>query len=628
MKNTKPSSYDVHLFHQGNHFYSYRFMGAHLVQEEGRAGVRFNLWAPNAQEVKIAGDFNHWQAQHHPMERVEESGLWTLFIPGLEEGQSYKYQVHTAGGEVLLKADPYAFFSEVRPSSASIICSLDQYSWQDQEWQEQKPQGLYDRPVLIYEVHPGSWRLKDGGEFYSYRDLAHELVDYVADMGFTHIELMPLAEHPFDGSWGYQATGYYSVTSRYGSPRDFMYFVDCCHQKGIGVILDWVPGHFCRDGHGLGRFDGTPLFEYADPLRGENHQWGSWNFDLGRPEVHSFLISNAIFWMDIFHLDGLRVDAIASILYRDFNREEGQWEPNQYGGRENLETMEFLKKLNTRVFASFPRALMIAEDSSQYPLVSAPVYLGGLGFNYKWNMGWMNDILRYMEMDPFFRSWHHNLLTFSLWYNYTENFILPLSHDEVVHLKKSLLSKMPGDYWQKFANLRLLLAYMLAHPGKNLLFMGGELGQFDEWQEMKELGWNLLDYPQHRSLHLYVKELNHFYRKEKAFWELDYQREGYQWIDPHDNTQSIITFMRRDREGNFLIVVCNFTPVVHQRYRIGAPYPGNYQEVFNSDQEKYGGSGQKNPELLTAQEFNWHNQPCSLELRMPPLAMIVLEKTD
>jgi len=626
MKNTRPDSYDVHLFHEGNHFHSYQFMGSHLVKDRGRTGVRFNVWAPHAREVKIAGDFNHWQAQHHPMERVEESGLWTLFIPGLKEGQSYKYQVHTAQGEVLLKADPYAFFSEVRPRSASVIYSLAEYPWQDQDWQEQKPKDLYDRPMIIYEVHPGSWKLKDGEEFYSYRELARELVDYVVDMGFTHIELMPLAEHPFDGSWGYQATGYYSVTSRYGSPRDFMYFVDCCHQKGIGVILDWVPGHFCRDGHGLGRFDGTPLFEYADPLRGENYQWGTWNFDLGRPEVHSFLISNAIFWMDVYHLDGLRVDAVASILYRDFGREEGQWSLNQYGGRENLETIDFLKKLNTQVFTSFPRALMIAEESTQWPLVSAPVYLGGLGFNFKWNMGWMNDILRYMEMDPFFRRWHHNLLTFSLWYTYTENFILPLSHDEVVHLKKSLLSKMPGDYWQKFANLRLLLGYMLAHPGKNLLFMGGELGQFDEWQEMNELGWNLLDYPQHRSLHFYVKELNHFYQKEKPFWELDYQQEGYQWIDPHDNTQSIITFMRRDREENFLIVVCNFTPIVHGNYRIGAPQPGDYQEVFNSDWKNYGGSGQENPGLLSAQELNWHNQPCSLEIKIPPLAMIVLKR--
>lgn len=628
MKSTRPGSYDVHLFHEGNHCHSYRFMGAHLVRDRGRRGVRFNLWAPHAREVRVAGDFNHWQAHRHPMGRVEGSGLWTLFIPGLEEGQSYKYEVHTPGGEVLLKADPYAFFSEVRPRSASVVYSLGGYEWQDRDWQQQKPGALYDRPVLIYEVHPGSWRLQAGGEFYSYRQLARELVGYAGEMGFTHIELMPLAEHPFDGSWGYQATGYYSVTSRYGSPRDFMYFVDCCHREGIGVILDWVPGHFCRDGHGLGRFDGTPLFEYADPQRGENQQWGSLNFDLGRPEVQSFLVSNALFWMDVYHVDGLRVDAVASILYRDFGREEGQWQLNEYGGRENLQALDFLRKLNTRVFEYFPKSLMIAEESSQWPLVSAPVYLGGLGFNFKWNMGWMNDILRYMEMDPFFRRWHHQLLTFSLWYAYAENFVLPLSHDEVVHLKKSLLGKMPGDYWQKFANLRLLLGYMLSHPGKNLLFMGGELGQFDEWQEDRELGWDLLGFPQHQALHRYVKELNFFYRGERAFWELDYRREGYQWIDPHDCTQSIITFMRRDRGGGLVIVVCNFTPVVREGYLIGVPCPGEYGEVFNSDLERYGGSGQVNRESLVAREQGWHNQPCSLEIKVPPLAMIVIKRRE
>ncbi len=627
MAKYKPSDYDIYLFREGSHFRSYQMLGAHLVEEEGKKGVRFSVWAPHARKVCIAGDFNNWKGQEHFMERVEDSGIWTLFIPGLKEGTLYKYEIHTPQGEVLLKSDPYAFYSEAKPKTASIVYSLEGYSWGDGKWQEKKSKEVaYNSPLLIYEVHLGSWKRGEGGRYLTYRELARDLVDYVAEMGYTHVELMPLVEHPFDGSWGYQGTGYYSVTSRYGNPKDFMYLVDSFHQRGIGVILDWVPGHFCRDGHGLREFDGTPLFEYQDKRRAENIQWDTMNFDLGRPEVHSFLVSNALFWMEVFHIDGLRVDAVAAMLYLDYGYEESQKQlTNKYGGLENLEAIDFLRKLNLEVFKTFPQALMIAEESSEWPLVSAPTYLGGLGFNFKWNMGWMNDILRYMEIDPINRKWHHLLLTFSMWYAYSENFILPLSHDEVVHGKKSLLDKMPGDYWQKFANLRVLLGYMITHPGKKLLFMGGELGQFTEWKYQDQLEWFLLDFEMHRKLHDYVKKINSFYLEEEALWSWDYQREGFHWIDPHDYSQSIITFLRRGKGGRLLLVVCNFTPVVHYGYRVGVPRWGEYREIFNSDDEIYGGSGQLNHGPLIAFEGNWHNQPYFLEMKIPPLAVSVLE---
>ncbi|MEW5921448.1 MAG: 1,4-alpha-glucan branching protein GlgB [Bacillota bacterium] len=623
MSSCAPTEEEIYLFHEGSLYHSYGMLGAHLREHEGVRGATFCTWAPNAREVRVCGDFNGWQGSSHPLQRISDAGLWWAFVPGAQEGHFYKYEIVSAGGDLLLKADPYAFAAERRPGDASRICSLSGFAWQDGEWLRQRDiTPPYQRPLLIYEVHPGSWKRGDHGDFLSYRDLAVDLVDYASEMGYTHIELLPLAEHPFDGSWGYQATGYYAVTSRYGTPQDFMFFVDSCHHKGLGVILDWVPGHFCKNAYGLACFDGTPLYEYKDPLRRESADWDTLSFDLGRPEVISFLISNALFWFDLYHIDGLRVDAVASILYLDYGRRHGQWTPNCHGGRENLEAVFFLRRLNEQVFHYYPGALMIAEDSTQWPLVSAPVYCGGLGFNYKWNMGWMNDILDYMKTDPLYRKHRHHQLTFSLWYAFSENFILPLSHDEVVHGKRSLLERMPGDYWQKFANLRLLYGYMAAHPGKKLLFMGGEWGQFAEWTESTNLDWHLLSYELHGKLHRYVRDLNHFCRGERSLWEQDHAPQGFQWIDPHDYSQSVITFIRRAVDGDcFFVVVCNFTPVVREHYRIGVPRSGPYREVFNSDRVEYGGSGQVNDGVLEAEPLWWHNQPCSLQLKIPPLAV-------
>ncbi|NLK09053.1 MAG: 1,4-alpha-glucan branching protein GlgB [Firmicutes bacterium] len=623
-RNSSPySDFDRYLFHQGNHFHSYQMLGAHIAVKNGSEGVRFAVWAPHAQSVGVVGDFNEWNEVAHPMERVENSGIWALFIPGLGEGTLYKYAVHANNG-ILLKADPYGFYAEVRPNTASIVYQIQGYQWQDEKWQKTKTSS-YDKPMLIYEVHLGSWRQRALEEFLTYKELAHELIDYVVEMGYTHIELLPVVEHPFDGSWGYQATGYYAVTSRYGTPHDFMYLIDRAHQHGIGVILDWVPGHFCKDDHGLRLFDGTPTYEYADSIKAENHGWGTLNFDLGRPEVQSFLISNACFWLREFHIDGLRVDAVANMLYLDYERKPGQWRPNRYGGRENLEAIDFIRKLNEVVFDEFAHTLMMAEESTDWPLVSRPTYLGGLGFNYKWNMGWMNDVLKYMEMDPIFRHYHHNLLTFSFMYAFSENFVLPLSHDEVVHGKRSLLDKMPGDYWQKFAGLRALLAYMMAHPGKKLVFMGGEFGQFIEWKYRESLDWHLLEYPLHAKLHKYAKTLNHVYLEEASLWEQDFSWDGFEWIDPHDSSQSVVSFIRKGRTPDkFLIVVCNFTPEVRYDYRLGVPVEGTYAEILNTDAEMYGGSGQiNNPELYT-EDLAWHNQPYSLLLKLPPLAALYL----
>lgn len=622
-----PSEYDLYLFHEGNLFRSYRVFGAHLENREGVQGVRFSLWAPRAAKVGVAGTFNGWQGHLHPMERINDAGVWSVFIPGVKEGDLYKYEIQSCRGDIFLKSDPFAFSSEIRPGTASRVCFLEGYQWHDDKWEkEKKNRNIFSEPLVIYEVHLGSWKRKSDGSFLTYRELAEELVNYALEMGYTHLEILPLSEHPLDSSWGYQVTGYFSVTSRFGNPHDFMYFVDCCHQKGLGVILDWVPGHFCKDAHGLRQFDGYPLYEYEDSRRSESAEWDTLHFDLGKPEVNSFLISNALFWMDVYHVDGLRVDAVADMLYLDYGKKGGDWVPNQYGGRENLEAVSFLRKLNEQVFKYYPGALMIAEESTQWPQVSAPVYLGGLGFNFKWNMGWMNDILRYMQKDPIHRKWHHDILTFSLWYAYSENFILPLSHDEVVHGKKSLLNKMPGDYWQKFANLRLLLGYMMAHPGKKLLFMGAELGQFDEWKDWDKLAWNLLEYELHSKLQFYVRELNFFYRKEASFWEQDFVRDGFEWIDAHNSEQSIISFLRRGKDkGRVCIVLCNFTPVVYHGYRIGVPYAGEYKEIFNSDLAVYGGSGQKNDAFLKASDVKWQNRPFSLEITVPPLAMIVLE---
>lgn len=601
-------------------------MGAHLQKEKGKLGVRFTVWAPHAKSVHVVGDFNHWVGNFHPMKQLAKNGLWTLFIEGLEEGDLYKYEIESKFGERFQKSDPYAFFSETRPNTASIVSSLNGYKWNDQNWQNRKQkQNVYEEPLLIYEVHLGSWRLHDGQEFYTYRELAKELVDYVSEMGYTHIEILPISEHPFDRSWGYQLTGYYSVTSRYGTPEDFKYFIDCCHQKGIGVILDWVPGHFCKDDHGLRLFDGQPVFEYEDKQKAEKQEWGTLTFDFGKPEVMSFLISNAIFWMEIYHIDGLRVDAVSSMLY--YNHGKGDAEAvvrNQYGGYENLEAIAFLRKLNETIFQYFPNALMMAEEATAWPNVSRPTYLGGLGFNFKWNMGWMNDMLTYMELDPIHRKYHHQLITFSFLYAFSENFILPLSHDEVVHGKKSLLNKMPGDYWQKFANLRVFYGYMATHPGKKLLFMGGEFGQFDEWKELEDLDWEVLNYDMHLKMKHYVNKLNEFYKSERALWQLDHKQEGFQWIDPNNFEQSIISFIRRGRvEEDQLIIVCNFTPVVYHHYKIGVPYLTDYKEVFTSDLGEFGGSGQLNSGLIKAREENWHNQPYVMEITVPPLSLCI-----
>ena len=623
------SEYDRYLFHQGTHYYSYTFMGGHLTEENGVKGARFAVWAPNAQRVAVVGDFNNWDGRRHPMQRMPQSGIWALFIPGLKEGDLYKYEILTKDGNLLLKADPYGFWMEKKPNTASRLCDLHSYQWQDQKWQALKTQrNHFQEPMLIYEVHLGSWRRKNG-EYLSYLELADELIPYAQEMGYTHLELLPIMEHPFDGSWGYQTMGYFAVTSRYGHPRDFMAFVDRCHQNGLGVILDWVLGHFVRDDPGLRMFDGTPCYEYADSRRAENRGWGTNNFDLGKTEVQSFLISNAIFWFDVYHIDGLRVDAVASMLYLDYDKGPGEWNPNAYGGKENLEGLAFLRKLNKQVFARFPGALMMAEESTAWPMVTMPPYLGGLGFNYKWNMGWMNDMLRYMSLDPIYRKYHHNLATFSFMYTFSENFVLPLSHDEVVHGKKSLLDKMPGDYWQKFANLRALLAFMMAHPGKKLLFMGYEFGQFFEWNYEQSLDWHLLDYPMHHNLSNYNKALNQFYLENPCLWQLDHSPEGFQWIDGSDSEQSVLIFMRKGRnEKDYMIVAANFTPVVREHYRIGVPEPGAYQEVFNTDETKWGGSGQVNQSKLQAEPVPWHNQCFSLELKLPPLGVVFLMRTE
>lgn len=627
-----PSPKDLYLYREGTLFFSYLTIGAHIVTEHGQEGVRFTVWAPHAAEVRVAGDFNGWTTKDHRMKQAGDPGVWSLFIPGVSEGERYKYEIHTADGRVLLKADPYAFYAEKRPDTASRVYNLYGYEWGDSDYiKRKKKEAPYQQPLLVYEVHLGTWKRNGTGEdsAYSYRELADKLVPYAARMGYTHLELMPLAEHPFDRSWGYQVTGYYAVTSRFGTPHDFMYFVDKCHQYGVGVIMDWVPGHFCKDDHGLRQFDGEPLYECGNPLMAEKPEWGTLAFDFGKPEVVSFLISNALFWMDMFHIDGLRVDAVAHMLYLNFGKPESMRMTNSLGGEENLEAIAFLRKLNQAVFHYFPEALMMAEDSTDWPGVTKPVHEGGLGFNYKWNMGWMNDMLAYMKLDPIHRRYHHNLITFSLMYAFNENYILPLSHDEVVHGKRSLLHKMPGDYWQKFANLRLFYGYMMAHPGKKLLFMGGEFGQYDEWKDMSGLDWFLLDYESHRSMHRYVKELNAFYSGEPAFWEQDHKSGGFQWIHADDRTKSVVSFIRKgSRKQDEIIVVCNFTPEIYQNYRIGIPQPGRYREVWNSDAPSYGGSGKANHHQMKTDPIPWNGFPYSLSLLVPPLSAVYLKRTE
>ncbi len=612
----------LYLFHEGTNYKSYRMLGAHFTELEKEKGVRFSVWAPNASWVSVVGDFNEWNINTNPMVKLKDSGVWEAFVAGAEENQLYKYAIGTATGEVLYKFDPYAYYSEVRPKTASVIYNLEGYPWEDTVWQEKKKDKLpVNQPMLIYEVHLGSWKRKEDDEFLTYRELAHELVDYVVEMGYTHIELLPVMEHPFDGSWGYQVLGYYAATSRYGTPKEFMYFVDCCHRKGIGVILDWVPGHFPKDAHGLARFDGTPIYEHPDPRRGEHPQWGTYIFDYGRREVQSFLISNVIFWMEYFHADGFRVDAVTSMLYLNFERTD--WLPNQYGGNENLEAVALLKRLNEVVYSVYPNTLMIAEESSEWPLVTAPTHSGGLGFLYKWNMGWMNDTLKYCSMDPVFRKWNHNLLTFSLTYAFSENYILPFSHDEVVHGKRSLLNRMPGEYNQKFAGLRCLYGYMAAHPGKKLLFMGGEFGQFIEWKYDAALDWLLLDYDMHRKMKEYVKAMNHFYCNTPSLWEDDNGWNGFRWICPDDNEQSVASFIRKGRKrGDETLVIVNFTPVERRNYRIGVPRAAGYREVFNSDDISFGGEGMITSEIVKVEKQPYHGFEQSIILQIPPLSAV------
>ena len=640
------------LFAEGNHHHIWRRMGAHATEHNGIAGVQFCLWAPNARSVSVLGDFNSWDGRHHPMQS-RLGGSWELFIPGLKPGQIYKYEVRSPDGHCYQKADPYGFRHEIRPQTGSVVAELDTYSWSDASWMaERDSANPLDQPISVYEMHLGSWLhasadqpyieadgsarapvaaadLKPGARLLTYPELADQLIPYVLARGFTHIELMPIAEHPFDGSWGYQVTGWYAPTSRFGTPDEFRAFVDRCHAEGIGVILDWVPGHFPKDSHGLAFFDGAHLYEHADPRIGEHKEWGTLIFNYSRNEVRNFLVANLIYWFEQFHIDGIRVDAVASMLYRDYLRPDGEWLANDQGGRENTEAVLFLQQANHVLFEHFPGALSIAEESTTWPMVTQPTSMGGLGFNLKWNMGWMHDMLDYYELDHWFRQFHQNNLTFSIWYNYTENFMLALSHDEVVHGKSHLLHKMPGDDFQKFANVRALLAFMWTHPGKKTIFMGMEFGQRSEWNVWGDLEWGLLEHEPHRGLQRLVDDLNVFYKSERALWGDDFDQIGFQWIDCNDNRHSVISFMRREvTTGRWLVVVCNFTPQSHAHYRVGVPMAGYYAEVFNTDAERYGGSNLGNLGGKFSDAVGIHGYDQSLNLCLPPLSVLVLQRDE
>ena len=624
------TDFDLHLITEGTHYLKYEKLGAHVREVAGVRGVHFAVWAPNAQRVSVVGDFNHWDGRVHPMRNRGTSGLWEVFIPGLDEGMIYKFEIRSNNQDhPLLKADPYAFYAEVRPKSGSIVANIDRYAWNDQGWMAARKQWNWiESPISIYEVHLSSWQRvwEEGGRWLSYRELADRLIPYVKKMGYTHIELLPVMEHPYDASWGYQTVGYYAVTSRFGTPDDFMHFVDRCHQEGIGVLLDWTPAHFPRDGHGLANFDGTHLYEHADPRQGAHPDWGTLVFNYNRTEVQNFLLSNALFWLDKYHLDGLRVDAVASMLYLDYSRKSGEWIPNEYGGRENLAAIALLKRMNELVHSRHPGVLTIAEESTAWPMVSRPTYVGGLGFSLKWNMGWMNDTLQYMSQDPIHRRYHHNRMTFSMLYAFTENFVLPLSHDEVVHGKRALLRKMPGDEWQQFANLRLLYGYMYGHPGKKLLFMGGEIAQGVEWYHETGLDWYVLDYEPHRGVQRLVVDLNRLYKSERALHEVDFDWHGFEWVDCNDADSSVLSFIRHARDPNdFVVVIANFTPVVREGYRLGVPELGYYRELFNTDAAVYGGSNSGNAGGLMAEPVPWMGRPCSLNLRLPPLGVLFLK---
>jgi 1,4-alpha-glucan branching enzyme len=626
------TDFDVHLFRTGKHYKLYEKMGAHLVTNDGQAGTFFAVWAPNATEVSVVGNFNHWQAGQHKLNpRWDASGIWECFFPGIAKGEAYKYHIRSNTGEILEKADPFAFFAEVAPRTASIIWETS-YEWKDEKWLAARKEGVgKPKPYSVYEIHFGSWRRKaeDGNRSLSYGEMAKELVDYIKDAGFTHIEFLPIMEHPFFGSWGYQLTGYFAPTSRFGAPEDFMYMVDMLHAAGIGVILDWVPSHFPGDAHGIYKFDGTHLYEHADPRKGFHPDWSSYIFNYGRNEVRSFLISNAMYWLERFHIDGLRVDAVASMLYLDYSRKAGEWIPNEYGGRENRESITFLKEFNETVYGSFPDIVTIAEESTAWPGVSRPTYIGGLGFGQKWMMGWMHDTLEYFKKEAVHRKFHQNEITFSIMYAFTENFMLPLSHDEVVHGKGSLLGRMPGDEWGRFANLRLMFAYMFTHPGTKLIFMGGEFGQSAEWSHDRSLDWHLLQYDFHKGIFQTIKDLNALYKSEPALYHFSFDSNGFEWVDYSDRENSVMLFMRKaTRKEDTLIVICNMTPIVRHDYRVGVPTRGSWKEIFNSDDQKYGGSGVLNQTLLHTRPVKYHNKDYSFALTLPPLALAVLKLNE
>lgn len=623
------TNFNTFLFHEGKNYESYNILGSHIKTEKRKKGVQFSTWAPNAKEVYVVGEFNDFEVKDEfKLTRLSENGLWSGFFPGIKVGAKYKYCIvdrHDNLGEY--KADPYAIQSELRPNTASIVYKPKNYKWNDKAWIDKRSKiNVLEQPINIYEVHLGSWKKSKDGEFLTYEEISELLPEYAKEMGFTHVEFMPIVEHPLDASWGYQGTGYYSATSRYGNLEGFKILIDKLHQMNIGVILDWAPGHFCKDAHGLYKFDGSAAYEYQEEWRSENRGWGTCNFDLGRPEVKSYLISNALYWYREFHIDGIRVDAVSSILYLDYDRNFGEWTANKYGGNENLEAIDFLKELNEAVFKEYPTALMIAEESTSWPNVTKPPFFDGLGFNFKWNMGWMNDTLKYIELDPNHRKHNHRNITFSMMYNYSENYILPISHDEVVHGKKSLVNKMWGDYWNKFAGLRAFMGYMIGHPGKKLLFMGCEFGQFIEWREYEELQWNLIDeFKMHKETQLFFKDLNKFYIENKALWQLDYDNKGFNWIEADNNDQSILIFNRKSRnDDETLIFIINFTSVLYYDYQIGVPFLGEYEEAFNSDNSKYGGSGQTIDTILIAEDTPYQNQPYSLRIKVPPMATLIL----
>ncbi|MGD1805073.1 1,4-alpha-glucan branching enzyme [Dapis sp. BLCC M126] len=648
-RSPKLTDFDLQLFGEGNHHRIYEKLGAHITEVNGVKGVYFAVWAPNARNVSILGDFNHWDGRKHQM-RKGHTGVWELFIPDIGPGEHYKYEVKNWEGHIYEKSDPYGYQQEVRPKTASIVVDLDSYTWNDQEWMEKRRHtDPLTQPISVYECHLGSWihaaaaepaklpngetepvvqvsELRPDARFLTYRELADRLVSYVKDLGYTHIEMLPVAEHPFDGSWGYQVTGFFAPTSRYGSAEDFMYFVDKCHENGIGVIVDWVPGHFPKDGHGLAFFDGTHLYEHPDPRKGEHKQWGTLVFDYGRNEVRNFLVSNALFWFEKYHIDGFRVDAVASMVYLNYLRPDGEWVANQYGGVEYIEAADFLRQVNHLIFGYYPGVLCIAEESTAWPMVTWPTYVGGLGFNLKWNMGWMHDMLDYFEMDPWFRQFHQNNVTFSIWYHHSENYMLALSHDEVVHCKSNMLGKMPGDDWQKFANVRALFAYMFTHPGKKTMFMGMEFPQWGEWDVWGDLEWHLLQHDAHQGMKRFFRDVNHLYCSQPALYEQDCNEEGFQWIDCNDNNHSVVSFIRRAKDGkDFVVAVCNFTPQPHSHYRIGVPEPGFYTEIFNSDAGNYGGSNMGNLGGKWTDDWYYHDHPQSLDLCLPPLGILVFK---